>query len=103
MIADDKLSRRLLGSGEAPTPTSTHGPEYLRPYVKDAAMEDMLDRDLLGYAVRQTQAAWARRQVQADPSWLVPYDDLPEEQKEADRRAGEAVSAMVSAMLKHRR
>ncbi len=54
----------------------------------------MIDRDDLGRVVREAWIVWAREQPVVKPSWLVPYDDLPEADKEADRRIGEAVTRM---------
>src|SRR6185312_11439035 len=48
-------------------------------------------RDTLGRKVREVWVAWARTQPQPKPSWLVPYDELSEPDKEADRRIGEAI------------
>lgn len=48
-------------------------------------------RDHLGRIVREAWIAWAKEQPDPKPSWLVPYDELSEADKEADRRIGEAV------------
>ncbi len=50
-----------------------------------------LDRDALGRIVRDAWIEWALSQPNPKPSWLVPYDDLSEPDKEADRQIGEAV------------
>ena len=52
----------------------------------------MISRDDLGRKVREAWIAWAQEQPNPKPSWLIPYDDLPELDKEADRRIGEAIS-----------
>lgn len=49
------------------------------------------DRDELGRVVRTAWIAWAKTQPDPKPSWLAPYDDLSEPDKEADRQIGEAV------------
>lgn len=48
-------------------------------------------RDKLGRRVREVWIAWAERQPNPKPSWLVPYDDLSEADKEADRCIGSAL------------
>lgn len=49
------------------------------------------DRDDLGRRVRAAWIKWALTQPSPKPSWLVPYDELPETDKEADRQIGEAL------------
>lgn len=50
------------------------------------------DRDSLGRLVREAWVRWALTQPEPKPSWLVPYDELAEPDKEADRQIGEAVA-----------
>jgi hypothetical protein len=50
-----------------------------------------MDRDKLGRVVRAAWITWALTQPDPKPSWLVPYDELPEPDKEADRQIGAAV------------
>lgn len=50
------------------------------------------DRDTLGRFVREAWVRWAKTQPDPKPSWLAPYDDLSEPDKEADRQIGEAVA-----------
>lgn len=50
------------------------------------------DRDELGRKVRDAWVRWALTQPHPKPSWLVPYDDLTEADKEADRQIGEAIA-----------
>lgn len=61
-------------------------------------------RDALGRRVREVWVQWAERQPFPKRSWLVPYDELDEEDKEADRCIGAALfgdgyAAGVRAML----
>jgi hypothetical protein len=49
-------------------------------------------RDTLGRMVREAWVRWAQTQDNPKPSWLVPYDDLEEQDKEADRQIGEAIA-----------
>ncbi len=48
-------------------------------------------RDDRGRRVREVWVAWAERQPNPKPSWLVPYDELTEADKEADRCIGAAL------------
>lgn len=57
-----------------------------------------VDRDVLGRVVRKAWVQWARTQLNAKPSWLVPYDSLTESDKEADRQIGEAVAHALEAV-----
>lgn len=50
------------------------------------------DREQLGRLVREAWVRWARTQPAPKPSWLVPYDELSEADKEADRQIGECVA-----------
>jgi hypothetical protein len=52
-----------------------------------------MNRDDLGRIVRKAWVRWARMQPDPKPSWLVPYDELSEADKEADRQIGEAVAS----------
>lgn len=52
-------------------------------------------RDYLGRVVRDAWIAWATRQPDPKPSWLVPYDDLSVADQEADRLIGDAVWAVA--------
>lgn len=51
-----------------------------------------IDRETLGRMVREAWVRWAETQPTPKPSWLVPYDELAEPDKEADRQIGEAIS-----------
>ena len=55
-----------------------------------------MDRDKLGRIVREAWIVWAKTQPNPKESWLVPYDNLSESDKEADRQIGEAVIAASS-------
>ncbi len=49
-------------------------------------------RDDLGRMVREAWVRWAQTQPNPKPTWLVPYEELAEPDKEADRQIGEAVA-----------
>jgi hypothetical protein len=61
-------------------------------YRMNGARQLPFDRDQLGRFVREAWMRWAQTQPNPKPSWLVPYDDLAEPDKEADRQIGEAVA-----------
>ncbi len=63
-------------------------------------------RDKLGRRVREVWILWAKGQPNPKPSWLVPYDELSEPDKEADRCIGCAlwadfVSENAEALANH--
>ena len=49
-------------------------------------------REPLGRLVRETWVAWACEQRDRKLSWLVPWDNLDDGQREVDMRIGEAVA-----------
>lgn len=51
----------------------------------------MNDRETLGRIAREAWVKWARCQPNPKPSWLVPWEELAESDKEADRQIGEAI------------
>jgi hypothetical protein len=46
------------------------------------------DHEMLGRTVREEFMKWANEQPNPKPSWLVPWDELSEAEKEVDRRIG---------------
>jgi len=61
----------------------------------DGARALPCDRDVLGRVVREAWVRWALAQPNPKASWLVPYDELGEADKEADRQIGESVGRFV--------
>jgi hypothetical protein len=59
---------------------------------EDGARTLPFDRDELGRLVREAWIKWATAQPNPKPSWLVPYEQLSDADKEADRQIGEAVA-----------
>ncbi len=55
------------------------------------------DRDVLGRMVREAWVRWAQTQPVPKAAWLVPYEDLNETDKEADRQIGESVARWTLA------
>lgn len=51
------------------------------------------DREALGQRVREVWIRWAEQQPEPKPSWLVPWDDLAEPDREVDRLIGEELYA----------
>lgn len=45
-------------------------------------------REDLGRMVREEWIAWASQQPNPKPSWLIPWEDLDDGQKEIDMRIG---------------
>lgn len=50
------------------------------------------DREELGKLVRQVWIEWAQEQPNVKTSWLVPWDELSEPDREVDRRIGETLA-----------
>lgn len=48
-------------------------------------------RELVGRLVRQAWLEWAREQPGPKPSWLLPWEELDDGQREADMRIGAAL------------
>lgn len=48
-------------------------------------------RESLGRLVRETWVAWAREQPDPKPSWLLPWEELDQGQREVDMRIGAAL------------
>lgn len=64
----------------------------LRNKATNGARDLPYDRDTLGRFVREAWVRWAESQPEPKPSWLLPYDELSEADKEADRQIGEALA-----------
>jgi DNA-directed RNA polymerase subunit RPC12/RpoP len=61
------------------------------PDCQPAEKPDIKNRDVIGAIVRQAWINWAEKQTNPKKSWLIPYAELAEADKEADRQIGEAV------------
>ena len=48
-------------------------------------------RELVGRMVRQIWVEWAQQQPNPKPSWLLPWDELDDGQREVDMRIGAAL------------
>jgi hypothetical protein len=56
-------------------------------------------RDDLGHLVRHVWVKWAEEQPNPKASWLVPWSDLAESDREVDRRIGEACYRLGRAAI----
>ena len=56
-------------------------------------------RDALGAMVRTVWIEWAYQQPVSKLSWLTPYEELDESDKEVDRRIGERLFAAGRASV----
>lgn len=67
-----------------------------------AALDAVLgpqDRVQLGRTVREAWMRWAAEQPAPKPSWLVPWEELDDGQREVDMRIGEAIAAYSAAAI----
>jgi hypothetical protein len=60
---------------------------------------DPAHREFLGQIVRMEWVKWAREQPNPKPSWLTPWRDLTEPEREVDRRIGERIYRMAIGAL----
>ena len=58
-----------------------------------------IDREALGALVRDVWVAFASEQPEPKASWLLPWDELTEPEREVDRRIGETVGVYVLALV----
>ncbi len=70
----------------------------LREALLDGSRPLPFDRDTAGRMVREAWVRWAETQPSPKLSWLLPYDDLSEPDKEADRQIGEAIARWTLTM-----
>jgi hypothetical protein len=82
-VIAELLARRGLAAGDA-APATSEPLDGNRPLP--------FDRETLGQMVREAWVRWAHSQPNPKPSWLVPYSELAEPDKEADRQIGEAIA-----------
>jgi hypothetical protein len=54
------------------------------------------DRELLGRMVRDIWITWAHEQPNPKPSWLKPWEELSEPDREVDRRIGEGIATFAT-------
>lgn len=73
--------------------------EHNRRALPPFALTDSppVDREALGRLVREVWIEWAYEQAAPKPSWLVPWDDMAECDREVDRRIGERVAQSALA------
>lgn len=66
--------------------------DALNDYHQPRRGPDSPTREKLGRIVRETWVKWAENQTYAKPSWLDPWEQLDDGQKEVDMLIGEAVA-----------
>jgi hypothetical protein len=64
---------------------------FVSIFVNGGVPIEATNREAMGRLVREVWVAFAEAQPNPKPSWLVPWDGLPEDQKEVDRRIGETL------------
>ena len=57
------------------------------------------DREILGQKVRQVWIMWAAKQPNPKPSWLLPWEQLSEVDREVDRQIGEILYGLGMAFV----
>lgn len=60
-------------------------------FMQEEFLEVGEPRELVGRMVRQVWVEWAREQPHPKPSWLLPWEELDEGQREVDMRIGVAL------------
>lgn len=60
-------------------------------------MDTASGREELGRIVRDAWVQWASEQPDPKRSWLIPWEELDDGQREVDMRIGEAVASAVAA------
>lgn len=65
----------------------------------DASGELPISKSDLGRIVREAWVRWAQCQPDPKPSWLVPYDELCEADRDADDEIGMSVARMVALAI----
>lgn len=53
-----------------------------------------MSREYLGRVVRRVWTVWAAEQADCKPAWVAPWEELPEPQREVDRRIGQTLFAL---------
>jgi len=85
-----------LPIGEIPDNAHIRG---MRDSVLEAILDTNMGANILGELVRLAWVSWAREQPRPKPGWLVPWAELSEADKEADRRIGLAIARYVVETL----
>lgn len=76
------------------------GVKFNHVEIVTSVMIDM-SRDELGQLVRAVWIRWAKQQTDPKPSWLVPWADLGESDREVDRQIGESVFRFALLVAAH--
>lgn len=79
-----------IGPGGSVSGVARH-PSQVNPAIGRCPWDPAEPRELLGRLVRQVWVEWAREQPEPKPSWLLPWEELDDAQREADMRIGAAL------------
>lgn len=66
---------------------------------RETPVKSYFDREKYGQLVRAVWVRWARTDKNPKPSWLTPWEHLPEHFKEVDRMIGEACARVGASGL----
>lgn len=96
-IRADADKRRIAGSEvyQAGISEGKARAAFLLDHRAEGGIPALADRDFWGSLVRELWVAWAREQTDPKPSWLVPWGELCEADREADRRIGTGVAEVA--------
>ena len=89
---DDYDAETVAMSGGTGLPAMEWARHNAASSASEVTFRAPTDRDTLGRIVREAWVRWARGQAEPKASWLAPYDELSEAEKEADRQIGRAVA-----------
>lgn len=73
--------------------------DALAAKVKELEQSNKQDRESLGMRVREVWIKWAMEQPTPKSSWLTPWEQLSEPDKEVDRRIGETLAKEATNTL----
>jgi hypothetical protein len=65
-----------------------------------AAKVEAADREALGRLVREAWMHWARQHPNPKHSWLMPWEELAEDDREVDRQIGEQVAEFLARQIR---
>jgi len=75
-------------------------PPVFPPRLFDFVAPRSPNREELGKLVRAVWIGWAKEQPNPKPSWLKPWEELSEPDREVDRRIGETLAAIPDRITK---
>jgi hypothetical protein len=99
MNLKDALTMARAGFPHGACPDGFADCNAARVIAEAVAIPEVLSREFLGRAVREQWVRWAKSQPSPKPSWLAPYDELSEADKEADRQIGEHIYLLTKLYM----